>query len=182
MCLKRELIHVLMLTGNRRFKYQSELDLFKALQRFSKLPIGALSQYTDISPSTIRSILNRVDYADFCHIGMVPKLEKFPEIPMIFLGFLNVAPERLNTLRQNYTTHENIMWFAHSEQKLFLLVLGKNWSAIEQLKTELTTTLNTKPIFDLPAPTIDKLNLTIPEEILDYLYARLTERRFLGNH
>ena len=82
----------------KKFKLKSELELFKALQKYGKLSNEALSKKTGISATTIQSIFRRIEDREFYHIRAVPKLEKFSGSSLFGVG--NLPPGTTSCGRQ----------------------------------------------------------------------------------
>ena len=75
---------------SEKFKVKSELDVFKLLQKNGRLSSREMARETETSPTAIKSISKSMETRDFYEIRAVPRLEKFPEVPMAFIGFPDI--------------------------------------------------------------------------------------------
>jgi hypothetical protein len=86
-----------------KFKLKSELDVYKALQKYGKLSDRSLSKKTGISPTTIQTIYKRIRKRKFFDVKACPDIPQFSEIPIAFLGFTGIHPVRLKHLKESDT-------------------------------------------------------------------------------
>ena len=153
------------------------MDLFKALQLFGKLSNEKLSDKTGIAGTTIQSIHTRLENRKFYAIKAVPKLELFPELPMAFIGFSNVHPVRLKQLKERSIDDERVRALIHDERELLLLLMDGNRDRLTELIFEIMELLQSRPSLHIITPSITKLDLTIPDSVIDKVYADLPDKR-----
>ena len=166
-----------MLNKEKKFKLESELELFKALQKYGKLSNKAISEKTGIPPTTIQSIFARIEERKFYDVKAVPKLEEFPEAPMAFIGFLNVHPVRLKQLKEKSIEREQFRGFIHSDKEVFLFLTDEDKDKLTEMIFEVMELLQARPTLHITTPTIAKLDITIPDKVLDKVYAGLPDKR-----
>lgn len=161
----------------RKFKLKSELELFKALQLFGKLSNEKLAKKIKIPPTTIQSIYNRLEKRKFYEIKAIPKLEQFTEIPMAFIGFSNLHPVKLKQLKEKSEGKEQIRALIYSEKEALLFLVDKNKDRLTELIFEIMELLQSRPTLHIITPSIVKLDITIPGNVLDTVYANLPDKR-----
>ena len=161
----------------KKFKLKSELELFKALQKYGKLSNEILSKKTGIPATTIQSIYNRIEERDFYEIKAVPKLEEFPEVPVAFIGFSDVHPVKLRNLKDKYVSREQFRAFIHSDKELLLFLMDESRNRLTELIFEIMGLLQSRPTLHIVTPSILKFDITIPDNVLDKVYAGLPDKR-----
>lgn len=166
-----------MADKEKKFKLKSELELFKALQRFGKLSNDALSEKTGISATTIQSIFGRIEERDFYGIQAVPRLEEFSEVPMAFIGFSDVHPVRLRQLKEKSLSREQFRAFIHSGKELLLFLMDKNRDRLTELIFETMKVLQARPSLHIITPSIAKMEITIPDKVLEEVFSGLPDKR-----
>ena len=166
-----------MIHKDKKFKLKSELDLFKALQKYGKPSNEALSEKTGISPTTIQSIYNRIEERDFYDIKAVPKLKEFSEVPMAFIGFLDIHPVRLRQLKEKSLERKQFRGFIHNDKEVLLFLMDEDRDKLTKLIFDIMELLQARPILHIIAPSIAKLDTTVPDKVLDKVYADLPDKR-----
>ena len=162
---------------DRKFKLKSELELFKALQKYGKLSNESLSKKTGISATTIQHIYNRIEKRNFYEIKAVPKLQNFLEIPMAFIGFSNIHPVRLRQLKEKSLEKEQIRALIQNDKEAFLFLVDENKDRLTELIFEIMEMLQSRPTMHIITPSITKLDVTIPDKVLDKVYSDLPDKR-----
>ncbi len=160
-----------------KFKLQSELELFKALQIFGKLSNESLSKKTGISPTTIQSIYKRIKKRKFFNIKAVPKLEMFPELPLAVLGFTDIHPVKWKQLKEKSLENESIRILLHSEREFLIILMAESSAGLTKLIFEIMEMLKARPTLHILSPEISKLDVTIPEKVLNAVYKGLPDKR-----
>ena len=161
----------------KKFQFQSELELFKALQKYGKHSNNALSEKTGIPATTIQSVSSRIEDRKFYRIQAVPDMGAFSEIPMAFLGFSDVHPVRLEQLIDKYRDTEQVRSLVHGKKELFLFLMDANRTRLTELIFEMMGLLQSRPTMHIITPSIAKLDITIPDRVLDTVYADLPDKR-----
>lgn len=161
----------------RKFHLKSELELFKALQKYGKLSNEILSKKTGIPATTIQSIYGRIEGRDFYSIKAIPKLEEFPEVPAAFIGFSDIHPVRLKQLQENYSKKEQVRVMILDNKEVFLFLMDENRNKLTELIFEIMKLLQVRPTLHIITPSIAKLDMTIPDKILDKVYSGLPDKR-----
>ena len=159
------------------FQMQSELDLFKALQKFGNVSNNDLAKKTGIPATTINNIKKRMQGREFYHIGILPDFMKFSVVPSAFLGFSNVDPERLRQLRMKSADNDHIMGFVHNENELLLILVHRTSDLLTELIFEIMEMLQARPSIHIMGPVIEKLTAKIPDDVLDAVYGGLPDKR-----
>ena len=160
-----------------KFKVKSDLSLFKAIQRNGRLSELALAQQTNISATTIHYAMQRLRQRDFYCVKAVPRLELFQEIPLAVIGFANVHPVKLQELKEKYIDIAEVVQFFHSEKDVVLFVMDVGIASLTKKLFDIIEYLEEKPCIYITSPKIAKCYLSIPDHILDGVYADLPERR-----
>ena len=166
-----------MVDKEKKFKLKSELELFKALQKFGKLSNEILSKKTGIPATTIQSIFGRIGERDFYDIQAVPKLKEFPEVPMAFIGFSDIHPVKLRNLKEKYMSREQFRAFIHSDKELLLFLMDENKDRLTELIFEIMKVLQARPTMHIITPSIAKMEITIPDKMLEEVYSGLPDKR-----
>ena len=168
---------VYMVRKEKKFQFQSELHLFKALQKYGKPSNLILAKRTGLSTTTIHHAYTRLADRKFYQIQAVPQLPLFPEIPMAFLGFLDVHPVRLRKLIDNYKDKAQVRSLVHSEKELFLFLMDENRDKLTEFIFDIMELLQARPTLHIITPSIVKMDTTIPDKVLDQVYEELPDKR-----
>jgi hypothetical protein len=163
-----------------KFQMQSELELFKALQKFGNISNSNLADKTGISATTIHHIKKRMQGREFYHTGIQPDFMKFFEVPAAFVGFSKVDPKRLHKLWMKSENNNFILGFIHNENELLLILVHKTSDLLTELIFEIMEILKARPSVHIMGPIIEKLVVQIPDEVLDYVYRGLPDKRRKG--
>lgn len=166
-----------MVEKERKFKLKSELDLFKALQKYGKPSNEILSGKIGISATTIQSIYNRIKKRKFYSIKAIPKLEMFSEVPMAVIGFSGVHPIKLKQLKEKCSAMEQIRVMILNEKEVLFFLVDETRDKLTRLIFEIMELLQARPTLHIIAPAIAKLDTTIPDRILDRVYSNLPDKR-----
>ena len=166
-----------MVHKETKFKLKSELELFKALQKYGKPSNEILSERIGIPATTIQSIYNRLKKRKFYSIKAVPKLEMFPELPLAVIGFSNVHPVRLKRLKEKSIAMEQIRMMILNEKEVLLFLVDETRDRLTKLIFEIMELLQARPAMHIITPTIAKLEITIPDIVLDKVYGNLPDKR-----
>lgn len=161
----------------RKFHLESELELFKALQKYGKLSNEILSKKTGIPATTIQSIYSRIEGRNFYSIKAIPKLEEFPEVPTAFIGFSDIHPVRLKQLQENYSKKEQVRVMILGNKEVFLFLMDENRDKLTELIFEIMKLLQARPILHIITPSIAKFDTAIPDKILGKVYSGLPDKR-----
>ena len=156
---------------------KSELEVFKALQLFGRLSSGKLSKKTGMSATTVQGICNRIESRGFYEVKAIPRLEHFSEIPMAFLGFSNVHPEKMKHLREKGLGGEQVRLLVHSGRDVLLFLVEKDKDRLTEHILEIMDTLQAHPAIRILTPSIARLDMTIPGKVLDRVYGGLPDKR-----
>ena len=160
-----------------KFRVRADLALFQAMQRDGRLSESSIALATNTSSTTIHYAMQRLRQRDFFHIKAVPKLEEFREIPMAIIGFANVNPARLMTLKQRSDDSAEILQFFHDERSLILFIMESSSDILSKRLFGIMEHLGEKPCLYIISPVIVKSDIAIPDRILDAVYANLPDRR-----
>lgn len=166
-----------MANKEKNFRLKSELEVFKALQKYGKLSNEALSGKTGIPATTIQKIYDRIGSRDFYEIKAVPKLEKFPEVPMALIGFSNVHPVKLRQLKEKYAKREQARAVIHSDKEILLFLMDESRDRLTELVFEIMEQLQARPTLHIISPSIAKLDISVPDRALDKAYSGLPDKR-----
>ena len=161
-----------------KFKVKAELALFEALQENGKLSEEGAAIKTATSATTIHYAMDRIRKRDFFEIKAVPKLEKFPEIPMAVIGFSNVHPENIDKLKEKYADKPEILQFLHSEMDIMMVVIDASTDELRRRLHDIIKLAGEKPCIYMTSPEIAKYKATVPDKVLDKVYKDLPDRRF----
>ena len=147
------------------------------MSKYGKLSNEALSGKTEIPATTIQSIYSRIEERDFYDIKAVPKLKEFSDVPMAFIGFSDVHPVKLRNLKEKYLSREQFRAFIHSEKELLLFLMDENRDKLTELIFEIMELLQARPSLHIITPSISKMDLTIPDKVLDGVFSGLPDKR-----
>lgn len=160
-----------------KFRVKADLALFEALQKDGRLSEEGIATHTKISATTVHYALERIRERKFFEIKAVPRLEKFSEIPMAIIGFSNVHPVKIKQLAERCAKKPEIVQCFHSEKEVMLLVMDTTMSALTKKLFEIMEQLGEKPNIYITSPMIAKFETSIPEKVLEGVYADLPDRR-----
>ena len=166
-----------MANEERKFKLKSEVELFKALQKFGKLSNEALSEKTGMPAATIQKILKRMEERNFYDIRAAPKLGMFSEVPMAFIGFGDVHPVRLKQLKEKYLKREQILGLVSNDKEVLLIMADADRNRLTELIFEIQALLGSIPTIHIFTPSIEKFDIAIPDKVLDKVYSGLPDKR-----
>ena len=162
---------------SKKFTTQSELDLFKALQKFGKLSHEKLAKKTKLFISTIHYAFERIKEKKFFQIKAIPNLGQFPELPIAFISFKNIHPIKLRILKKTYLNKDEVRAFITNGKEVFIILMHTNKDRLSELAFEIMEKAQANFGLHILSPTISKLDLTIPDKILDEIYPDLMDRR-----
>ena len=164
-------------TKEPKFKLKSELELFKALQRFGKKSNYTLSKKSGIFATTIQNVFKRINRRNFFHTGVIPKLSEFSEVPMAFIAFSDIHPVKLRQLKSKCQRKDQVRGFIHNDREAILFLMDARRHRIAELIFEIMEDVKARPTVHIMAPTISKLDLKIPDKVLDKVYSELPDKR-----
>jgi len=159
------------------FKVKVDLMVFEALQRDGTLSFEKLSDKTKIHPTTVQYAVERLRKRNFYEIKAVPKLNKF-QLPMAVIGFSDAHPIALERLEKIYGGKQEVRLLIRGEKEIILFLMDSNKERLSRKLFDIMNKMNQKPSIYITAPQIVKFEATIPDKILDKLYADLPDRRF----
>lgn len=162
---------------NVKFRVKADLALFEAIEEDGKLSEGRLAYKTNIPPTTVHYAMERIRRRGFFQIRAVPKLERFPEIPMAIIGFSSVHPIKIQQLEDEYASKPEIIQFIHSERDMVLFAMDTSIDALTKRLYRIMELVKEKPCIYITSPVIAKFGVTIPDSILDAIYADLPDKR-----
>ena len=160
-----------------KFTTCSELELFKALQKYGKLSRKKLSKKTKLNTSTIQYIYERLTERNFFESKTTPKLDQFPELPLALISFSNLHPIKLRILKKTYLNKDEVRAFITNGKEVFIILMHTNKDRLSELAFEIMEKAQANFGLHILSPTISKLDLTIPDKILDEIYPDLMDRR-----
>ncbi len=163
--------------NNVKFRVKADLALFEAIQKDGKLSEGRLAHETNIPSTTVHYAMERIKRRDFFQIKAVPRLEKFPEIPMAIIGFSSVHPAKVRRLEEEYAGKPELMQFMRSEKDVVLLVMDSSMDGLTKRLFRIMELAAEKPCIYITSPVIVRFGVAIPDSILDAVYADLPDRR-----
>jgi DNA-binding Lrp family transcriptional regulator len=162
---------------NTKFRVKADLALFAAIQRNGRLSEGRIAREINIPATTVHYALERIRQRDFFDIKAVPRLERFREIPLAIMGFSHVHPARIQELRRDYVNAVEVVQFFHGVKDVLLFVMASSVDALTGHLFDIMERLDEKPCLYITCPTIAKSGVTIPDKVLDAVYAHLPDRR-----
>lgn len=164
-------------SGDTKFRVRAELALFQAIQRDGRLSEQSIAQQTDISATTVHYAMQRIRERGFFQIKAIPDLERFREIPMAIVGFSNVSHQNLRRFREKYSDRSEVLQFFHSQTEIILVIMDVSPSALTRKLYDIMEQLGSKPCIHITSPQIARFYTTIPDHILNEVYAHLPDRR-----
>jgi len=135
------------MVSSTKFTTKSELALFKALQNYGKLSSQLLAKKTKLLRSTIQYAYDRLKERDFFETKAIPKLERFPELPIALISFDNLHPIRLRKLQKIYLKKEEIRVFIINSEQIFIIIMHSSKDRLHELIYEITEKAQAKPTF-----------------------------------
>ncbi|MFC1714627.1 winged helix-turn-helix transcriptional regulator [Candidatus Poribacteria bacterium] len=161
-----------------KFRVKAELALFEALQKDGRLSEEKISKKTGTSATTVHYALDRIRGRDFFKVMAVPKLEKFPEIPMAIIGFSNVHPVKIKELKEKYANKPEVTQFFHGEKDAVIFLMDSKAEALTEKLFGIMDIAQEKPSVYITSPVVAKHCATIPDKVLEGVYSGLPDRRF----
>ena len=162
---------------NTKFRVKADLALFAAIQRNGRLSEERIAQEINIPATTVHYAMERIRQREFFDIKAVPKLEKFQEIPLAIIGFSHVHPAKVHDLRERYMNTSEVLQFFHGEKEVLLFIMDASIDALTRHLFDIMERLDEKPCLYIACPAIAKSGVTIPDKVLDAVYAHLPDRR-----
>ena len=162
---------------NRKFKVKADLALFETIQKDGRLSEEKIAQQVHISSTTVHYAMERIKRRGFFQIKAVPILEKFQEIPLAIIGFSNVHLMKVKKLKDTYADKQEIIHFFHDDKDVILIVMDSSYNSLTRKLFDIMELLDEKPCLYIKSPTIVKSDVSIPDEILEAVYADLPDRR-----
>ena len=155
-----------------KFTARSDIKLFKALQRYGRYSYEKLSRETSLPKTTIQYAYNRLRKRKFFDIIAIPRMEDFPELPFAAIAFTNVQPQILKALRKKYIKRVEVRALATSDDTVAFALMHESKEQLYELIFEITEKVQAKPVLNMRSPIIHKMDLAIPDEVLDKLYVK----------
>ena len=169
------------MTGNQKervkFEVKADLVLFEVLQKEGRASEEKIAKQTHIPPTSVHRAKKRLTQRDFFRIQAIPMLERFGEIPMAIIGFSNVHPLKIKELLQQYAKKATVVQFFHSEKDVVMLVMEKSMETLKKRLFEIMEQVEEKPSLYMTTPIVAKSSPTIPDQVLEAVYADLPDRR-----
>ena len=158
-----------------KFRVKADLALFQAIQKNGRLSEERIAKTTNIPSTTVHYAMKRIKKRDFFDIRAVPRLERFQEIPMAVIGFSNVHPLKIKELQRDYAGAEVVQFF-HSEKDAVLVVMDVRMASLTEKLFDIMERVGEKPCIYITSPTIAKCYSSIPDHVLEGVYAGLPGR------
>jgi hypothetical protein len=156
-----------------KFSTQSDLELFKALQRLGKLSFKKLSKTTSMPKTTIQYAYRRIKEREFFKTKTLPILEKFPELPLALISFSYLNPLKLKILKDSFIKREEVRLLISNDSEIIMMLMDSSKDKLAESVYEIMKKAQAKPSLHILSPNIGKLDLSIPDKILDKLYTGL---------
>ena len=153
-----------------KFTAPSDLTLFKALQKFGRISQTKLAKKTGLPKTTTQYAWERLAARPFYYLKAIPKLDQFPELPLALVSFADLHPIKLRKLKQAYPRKSEVRVFITNGNEVFMLLMHTSKDRLAELIYEIMKKAQAKPSLHILSPTIHKLDLTIPDKILDAVY------------
>jgi DNA-binding Lrp family transcriptional regulator len=160
-----------------KFTSQSDIELFKALQKFGKLSHKKLAKKTRMPKTTVQYAYDRLQERKFYDIKALPRLDQFPELPIAFLSFTNLHPIKLRTLKNIYSKKEEVRVLIINAKDILIILMHSSKDRLTELIFEIMEKAQARPTLHILSPIIAKLDLTIPDKILDAIYPGLPDKK-----
>ena len=155
-----------------KFSALSDIKLFKALQRHGRDSYEKLSKETSLPKTTIQYAFNRLMERKFFDIIAIPRIEDFPELPYALLAFTDIQPKVLKALRKKYIKRVEVRAFATIDDTVVFALMHESKEKLYELIFEITENAKVKPVLNMRFPIIEKLDIAIPDGVLDKLYSK----------
>ena len=150
-----------------KFKVQSELALFDALQRHGKLPVNELSKHANLARTASYHGKNRLIKRGIFDFHAIPRLNRFSEVPMMLLGFNKLtSPHLLREFALTYASSEQVRMLIYNKDSAFLFLMSQTPKQLNELTMQIIKHLQQTPAIAILSPKIAKLKPTIPASIL----------------
>lgn len=159
-----------------KFNSQTDIDLFKALQKFGKLSHKKLAKKINLPKTTVQYAYDRLKERKFYDIKAIPRLDRFPELPIAVLSFTDLHPIKLRTLKNTYNKKEEVRALIINSKDILIILMHTNKDRLTELIFEIMGKAQARPTLHILSPTIAKLDLTIPDKILDAISPDLQDR------
>ena len=172
-------IYLYVLTNkmvDRKFNTASDLKLFRGLQKFGRMSLKKLGEKTGLPSSTVQYAMDRLKKRDFYDITARPKLEFFPELPLGLLSFANLDPLTVRRLKETYLDQDEIRGFITNGNELLIILMAESKEGLAELIFQIMKKADTMPMLHILSPNVLKLDLRIPDRILDSLYPGLSRK------
>ncbi len=166
-----------VISHSAKFRVKSDLALFQAIQQDGRLSEQSIASRTRISPTTVHYAMKRIRQRDFFEIKAVPRFERFQEIPMAVIGFADVHPLKVRKLRDQYASRPEVVQFLHSDKDVVLFVMDARKTTLTEKLFNIMELVADKPCLYITSPKIVKYYSTIPDHVLDGVYAHLPDMR-----
>ena len=160
-----------------KFKVKADLALFEAIQENGKLSEEGIAHRTHIPSTTVHYAMERIRQRDFFRIKAVPMFDRFPEIPMAVICFSDVHPLKIQKLKEKHEDKPEIVQFVHSERDVVMFVMDSSAESLTKRLFDIMEHAGEKPCIYITSPKIVKCGCTIPDKVLDAIYADLPDRR-----
>jgi len=163
--------------NQKKFATFSEIELFKALQKYGKLSQKKLAKKAGLPKTTIQYALERLQERDFLETKVNPKLQKFPELPLALISFSDLHPIKLRQLKKSYINKEEVRAFISNNKELLIILMHTSKDRLVELIIEIMEKARAKLNLHILSPSIEKFDLTIPDKILEAMYPDIVQKR-----
>jgi hypothetical protein len=159
-----------------KFTTRSELELFKALQKYGRISYDLLAQKTLLPKTTIQYAYQRLKKKRLFKLNAIPQLAHFSELPLALLSFTDLHPIRLKKLKQIYIQQEEVRILLTTHERVFMMLMHESEDQLDELISAIAEKAQAKPALCMISPTIAKLDLTIQDNVLDAMCTVLKGR------
>jgi len=160
------------------FKVRVDLIVFKALQQNGIQSFERLSDITGIHPTTIQYAVERLREREFYDIKAIPRLNRFQDkSPMAVIGFSDAHPIAIEQLEKDYRDMPEVMTLLKGEKEVILFMIDSSKEKLAGKLFDIMKRIGQKPSIYITSLQISKNKMTIPDKILDAVYADLPDRR-----
>ena len=83
----------------------------------------------------------------------------------------------MKKLRDQYIDNDRVRGLIHNEKEVLLILMDEEKNKLTEFIFEIMELLQAQPAAHIFTPAVDKLNLTIPDAVLDKVYEGLPDRR-----
>jgi DNA-binding Lrp family transcriptional regulator len=136
-----------------KFRVRADLALFEAMEKDGRLSEAGFARKTHISPTTVHYAMQRIRERDFFKVKAVPRLERFQEIPLGIIGFVNVHPPKIHELKDKYGNAPEVLQFFHDDKDFVLFAMESSVSALTRMFFDIMEYVEQKPcIYTYPQP------------------------------